>query len=467
MNRDRANVEILVVDDEADVRDFCCDALRSAGFTIRTAESGRRALQVLEEVQIDIVLSDLKMPDLDGMELLRLIKERTPGIDVILMTGYAAIETAVRAIQMGAADYVAKPVSIDDLQSHLDRLIAWRGLALENQFLREQLRAQNGACGLVGSSPKMQEAYGTLLRFARKRQPVLIMGESGTGKELAARAIHKHGMAPDQPFVAIDCSALSPHLVESELFGHVRGAFTGAVEDRPGLLASAAKGTAFLDEIGELPLELQAKLLRALQEREFRPVGSNRAIPFQARIVAATNRNLQQATREGKFRSDLYYRLNVLTLTLPPLRERQGDIPALVQYFLLRHGTPEEDISGVTPDAFERLKAYSWPGNVRELENAIQRALAVSPGPVLALADFPFEIRRGHPACSGRTYSYLEQLECNAIAEALETAGGHRIRAAQMLGIGKSTLYRKLKDYGLDREGGPELAVKAEVEENT
>ncbi|HEY2016081.1 MAG TPA: sigma-54 dependent transcriptional regulator [Bryobacteraceae bacterium] len=457
--------QVLVVDDEADIREFCQDALADAGFGVRTAISAGEALQILDEEHVDIVLSDLKMPGVDGIQLLQQIKERAGAVDVVLMTGHATIETAVRAIQMGASDYITKPVSAGDLAVHLNRLVRFRELILENRLLREQVEEQHGSCGLIGTSPRMQEVHRTVLRFAAKRQPVLITGESGTGKELIARALHRRGANPNEPFMPIDCGSLSPNLVESELFGHARGAFTGAMQDRPGLLASARRGTAFLDEIGELPLDLQVKLLRALQERELRPVGSNRPIPLEARIVAATNRNLLEAVREGKFRSDLYYRLNVLAIPLPPLRERKSDIPGLVQYFILHHGGPEEGIQGIAPDALERLTSYHWPGNVRELENHIQRALAVTSGPLLQLNDFAPEIRYRNTAEGGRAYTYLEKLERTAIIETLENTGGHRLRAAEVLGIGKTTLYRKLRDYGLDdcKDAEPVSAERADT----
>jgi DNA-binding NtrC family response regulator len=455
--------EVLVVDDEEDVRELCQDALVEAGFGVRTASSVQEALRLLEEVPVDIVLSDVRMPGMDGIELLRLVKEQSLSVDVVLMTGYATVETAVEAMQKGASDYIAKPLVLADLETRLNRLVRWRGLVLENQLLREQAQSQSGPSGLVGTSPRIQEVYRLALRYARKRQPVLIMGASGTGKELIARAVHNWGANAEEPFLPIDCSALSPHLVESELFGHTRGSFTGAVQDRPGLLASARKGTAFLDEIGELPVDLQAKLLRALQEREFRPVGSNKAVPLEARIVAATNRDLLEASRDGKFRSDLYYRLNVLSVKLPLLRDRRSDIPALAHSFILRHGGPEEGIMGIAPDAMERLMGYDWPGNVRELENVVQRALAVTAGPLLRLADFPAEIRYTEIDDAGEKYTYLQQLERRAIIEALESTGGHRLRAAELLGIGKTTMYRKLKEYGLAEENEEPAAAPAGV----
>jgi DNA-binding NtrC family response regulator len=453
-NQSTHRVEILVVDDEEDIREFCRESLVDAGFGVRTAGSAREALGILEEAPAEIVLSDLKMPETDGLELLRQVKECCSGVDVVIMTGHATVETAVQALQTGAADYVTKPLNLSDLQSRLERLVSWRELVLENQVLRQQLGSQRGTRAIVGSSARMRETWRMALRYAPKRQPVLIIGESGTGKELIARAIHDHGPSPQEPFLPIDCSALSASLIESELFGHARGAFTGAIQERQGLLATAGKGTAFLDEIGELPLELQSKLLRALQEREFRPVGSNRPQRLEARIVAATNRNLSELVRHGKFRSDLFYRLNVLPVKLPPLRERRSDIAELARHFLAIHGSQEDGIAGIAPQTIERLMNYDWPGNVRELENCVQRALAVSTGPLLAPGDLPLEIRCSGASCDRRKYTHLEQLERTAIVEALEGTGGHRLRAAELLGIGKTTMYRKLKEYGLDDDRG-------------
>ena len=470
----RKRAEVLVVDDEADVCEFCKDVFVGAGFSVQTAQSARDALKIVDRTHIDIVFSDLKMPNVDGIELLRLLKRRSPDMDVVLMTGYATIETAVLAIQMGASDYITKPLSVGDLETRVHRLATWRDRASDNPDRCGSSPEQVGALGLVGTSLPMQEVYRTVRCYARKRQPVLIMGESGTGKELIARSIHKYGANPDEPYVPVDCSAMNANLVESELFGHRRGAFTGATQDRPGLLASAGKGTAFLDEIGELPLDLQSKLLRALQEKEFRPVGSNRPVPLEARIVAATNRNLLEAVQAGTFRLDLYYRLNVLTVRIPALRERRCDIPALVQYFIMRHSGPGDGILGVEPGVMEGLMRYSWPGNVRELQNLVQRALAVASGPLLKLSDFQLEIAeigsvvpsdlsappklsvfpreiRSQDRDAGRDrYTHMEQLERDAIIHAMEDAQGRRARAAAMLGLGKTTIYRKLKRYGLE-----------------
>jgi two-component system response regulator HydG len=469
----RNRVKVLVVDDEANICQFCKVIIAAVGFSVQTALSARDALEIIDKGNIDIVLSDLKMPGVDGIEFLRLLKQRSADVNVVLMTGYATIETAVLAIQLGASDYIVKPFATDDLEARLQRLAERRNSAFESQFLSDEDREQVAACGMVGTSACMQDVYRTVRCYARKRQPVLITGESGTGKELIARTIHKYGANPDEPFVPIDCGALNVNLVESELFGYRRGAFTGATQDRPGLLAYAGRGTAFFDEIGELAPDLQVKLLRALQEKEFRPVGSNRPAMLEARIVAATNRNLLDAMQEGRFRLDLYYRLNILAVRLPPLRDRKSDVPALVQHFIKRHSSPEEGIHGIAPDAMELLLCHSWPGNVRELQNCVQRALAVASGPLLTpsdfapeivacnptaprplaellgLSDLPPELRYPDSSAFGNKCACLEKIEKNAIVHAMESAEGQRMSAAKMLGIGRTTLYRKLKHYGL------------------
>ncbi|HET9320010.1 MAG TPA: sigma-54 dependent transcriptional regulator, partial [Bryobacteraceae bacterium] len=346
-----SDTTILVVEDEDDVREFCVDALTDAEFTVESVGSGEAALAVLEHGHIDIVLTDLKMPGLDGLALLKLVKEKYGSIDVVMMTGQATVSTAVEAMRLGAYDYITKPLELDGLTSLLVRLVERRELILENRLLKGQVNTRSGPGGMVGDSAPMQELYRLVLKAAVKRHPVLILGESGTGKELVARAIHEQASWKAEPFVPVDCSALAENLIESELFGHVRGAFTGASQDRAGLLGSAGSGTVFLDEIGELPVGLQAKLLRALQEREYRPVGSNQRKELKARVMAATNRDIQAAVRDGTFREDLYYRLNVLTLRVPPLRNRQPDIEALAAFFLLRHKERQDLVQGISPEA--------------------------------------------------------------------------------------------------------------------
>ena len=448
---------ILIVDDEEGIREFCVGALEDAGFRTETASSGREALNILEARQIDIVLTDLQMPQMGGIELLEAIRDRDLDADVVVMTAHATIPTAVQATKLGACDYITKPFDIDDLVLLLEKIVERRELVVGNRVMREQVNGPNGFGGLVGASGRMQEIYRTVLKVAPKRCPLLIIGESGTGKELVARAIHTFSPWKDRPFVPVDCGALTPSLIESELFGHVRGAFTGATHDRQGLFRSAGDGTLFLDEIGELPLELQAKLLRVLQESEFRAVGSDSRTPLRARVVAATNRDLEAAIKDKTFRGDLYYRLNVVTVRIPPLRRRQEDIAPLARFFVARHDEPEVRVTGISPEATARLTAYDWPGNVRELENCIRRALALAKGPLLEVRDLPPELRW---SASGddktRTYTYLEEVERRAIMEALESTGGQRANAAKLLGIGKTTLYSKLKEYGLEEPGGSE-----------
>ncbi|HEV2501011.1 MAG TPA: sigma-54 dependent transcriptional regulator [Terriglobia bacterium] len=444
-------VRVLVVDDEPSSRQLCLELLQGLGYASEAVDSAEKAIAVLEDGQVDIVVSDVHMPGGSGMDLLRTIKENHPSVDVLVMTGFATISEAVDAVKMGAYDYIAKPFQLEKFRTVIRRLVERQQLAQENRLLREEMKTQHGFGEFVGTSSAMQQVYQMILKVSGKRHPVLVLGESGTGKELVARAVHTFGPMKDKPFVPVDCGALTPNLIESELFGHVRGAFTGATQARTGLLATAGGGTVFLDEIGELPIELQAKLLRALQEREIRPLGSNEPVPLRARVLAATNRDLEAGVEKGTFRQDLYFRLNVVSLMVPPLRERKADIPALAQHFIERHGGPAEGIAGFAPEAMDRMMSYSWPGNVRELENCVQRAMALGAGPLLQLKDLPpvmlgtikSEAQPGEPHT-------LEDLERRAIVNALETAGGDRLRAAKLLGIGKTTIYRKLKEYGID-----------------
>ncbi len=445
---------ILVVDDEEGIREFCVGALEDEGYDVGAASSATEALSILRDKQVDVVLTDLKMPGMDGLELLRTIREKDTATDVVIMTAHATIPTAVEATKLGAYDYITKPFAVDDLIALLARVTERRDLVLENRLLRERVNKQDALGGLVGSSAAMQEVFRFAVKVAPKRSPVLIMGESGTGKELVARAIHSCSPWRDRPFVPVDCGALTPTLIESELFGHARGSFTGATQERQGLFRTAADGTIFLDEIGELPLELQAKLLRVLQESEFRPVGADTTVTLRARVIAATNRDLGASVAEKTFRSDLYYRLNVLAVKLPPLRQRKDDIPALAQYFLARAGETESHVAGISARAMERLLQYDWPGNVRELENAIRRALALASGPAIEERDLPqLRVESSEPAGApgGKAFTPLEEMERRAIWDALEATGGHRTNAAKLLGIGKTTLYSKLKEYGLDK----------------
>jgi len=441
---------VLIVDDEEDIRNLCADALREAGYEADTAASGAEALRKLSASPCDIVLSDISMPQMGGLDLLRAIREDFSQCDVILMTGHATVENAIEALRLGAYDYIKKPFAIEELLSRVGRLAERKEMSVENRILREQLRTGHGPGGMIGSSSPMQELYRLIVKFARRPQPVLITGESGTGKELVARAIHENSTSRRHPFVPVDCGALSSTLMESELFGHVPGAFTGAANRRAGLLASAGNGTVFFDEIGELTLEMQAKLLRTIQEREIRSLGGDRPQRFDARILAATNRNLEAAVKDGKFREDLFFRLNVLVIRTPPLRERRGDIPALAISFIESERGPDNPVTGISQAALDALSRYSWPGNVRELRNHVVRAIAISDGPLVERRDLAPEIRGNVPALPPvEEIGKLEAAERRAIIEALHSSGGHRVQAAKILGIGKTTLYKKLKDYGL------------------
>jgi len=441
---------VLVVDDDEDIREICAEALEDAGFAALAAACGAEACALLDSEPVDIVLTDLEMPEVSGLDLLRVVKERNLDAGVILMTGHATVDSAVDALKTGAYDYITKPFNLDDLVSRVNRLAERRDLASENSLLRQQLKAGRGPGGMVGTSPAMQELYRVIGKLAPRRQPVLITGESGTGKELVARAIHECGPANQEAFVAFDCGALSSSLIESELFGHVQGAFTGASQRRLGLLASAGKGTLLLDEIAELPIGLQAKLLRALQEKEFRPLGSNQSQHFDARIVAATNRDLPAAVREGRFREDLYFRLNVLSVQTPPLRRRTEDIPALVRFFIDREAGMCNPVSGISRQAMDALKAYPWPGNIRELRNHVERAIAMSDGPLIQIDNLAPELRTSTSAPFPKTgLTQMQLAERDAIVRAMASTQGHRVDAAVLLGIGKTTLYKKLKDYGL------------------
>jgi DNA-binding NtrC family response regulator len=346
---------------------------------------------------VDVILLDLRLPGIGGLEALRQIKHRRPETVVIVVTGYATVQSAVQAMKHGAYDYVTKPFNMDELRMLLDRVTGHLKLTTENRILREQVKARHGFGGLVGRAPEMERLYRIITKAANSTHPVLIMRESGTGKEVVARAVHYTGIYTgiykDKPFIPVDCGSLVPTLIESELFGYVKGAFTGAQHAKHGLLAMADGGTVFLDEIGELPIDLQSKLLRALQEKEIRPVGGTRAVPINVRILAATNRDLEQAVQQGTFRRDLYFRLNVLTLRIPPLRERKQDLPLLVGHFLERAERATGFQRNISDDALKLMLACEWPGNVRELENCLDRACALTSGPTIHMADLPTTIQ--------------------------------------------------------------------------
>ena len=446
-------LNLLVVDDERSVRDGCREVAQSLGFSTFVAENAEHAYRVLEAQNIDVVLLDTRLPgSASGLEILQQVKNRKPEAEVIVMTGYGTVQTAVQAMKLGVYDYVTKPFNLEELRRLLERVAARLKPASESRQLRERIRAKQGFAGMIGRSPEMEKLYRLIAKVSRSTHPVLVQGESGTGKELVARAIHFTGPCHERPFIPVDCGSLVPTLIESELFGYVRGAFTGAAHSKEGLMSIAQGGTVFLDEIAELPVELQSKLLRAIQEKEIRPVGSTKSVPINVRILAATNRDLELAVQEGKFRKDLYFRLNVVTLKIPSLRERRQDIPLLVEHFLEKLGRSNGGPRDVSDDAMKLMRAHDWPGNVRELENCLERACALGSGPLIQVADLPSDVQSGQQRSPGATPPTSEvvtiaELERQAILDTIDQLQGDKLMAAKLLGIGKTTLYRKLKEY--------------------
>src|SRR6202522_3807000 len=463
-------LHLLVVDEDAAIRSACCEIATDLGFVPQTVSTIAAARTLLRDQGVDILLLDLRAPLGEGLGLLHEIKALNPGLVVVVMTAYATVPAAVEAMRTGAADYLTKPFAMDELaavlERALERTMERRTVEGASRQLRESLRSNLGLGNLIGRSPEMDKLYRILAKVAQSSHPVLILGESGVGKELVARSIHSNGPHADRPFVPIDCGSLVPTLMESELFGYVKGAFTGANHAKEGLLASAQGGTVFLDEIGELPMDLQAKLLRALQEKEVRPVGATHRVAINVRILAATNRNLAAMVEQGRFRKDLYYRLSVVNLRIPPLRERKQDIPLLAAHFLERMSRETGTTHTLSDDALRTMVEYEWPGNVRELEHSIDRACTLSSGPIVHLGDLPTQLQNFHlqnhrpvPVASAalgvssavRTpVMPLAQLEKQAILDTLRKLNGDKLLAARLLGIGKTTLYRKLKEYGIN-----------------
>ncbi len=438
---------VLIVDDEKNTRDGLERALRRK-YEVLTAESGARALDILSETSVDVMLSDLRMPGIDGITLLQRARAVSPQLISILLTAYGNIETAVEAMRHGAADFLAKPVNLDRLDLLLERVLKTRSMETENRQLRAQLDDKFGFENIVGRSAAMQEVFDTVRQVAASRATVLIQGESGTGKELIAKAIHQLSPREQGPFVPVHCAALSSTLLESELFGHEKGSFTGAAERHKGRFELADGGSLFLDEIGEVDANVQVKILRALEERRFERVGGQESIEVDTRLIAASNRDLKQMVADGAFREDLFYRLYVVVITLPPLRERKGDILLLLKHFLDDFARENgREVTGFSPEALDLLGAYSWPGNVRELRNVVEQTVVLSRGQRIGVRDLPVHIREtgvGAATNSGK----LEEVEKQAILQTLKETGGNRTRAAERLGISRRTLHRKIAEYG-------------------
>ncbi len=460
---------VMVVDDEPDMVENCARILRRAGYQCLTATDPRRALAQLESERPDLLLTDLKMPGMDGMELLRRALELDPALPVILITAFATIESAVEAIKEGAFDYLPKNFSVEQLRIAVERGLRHRQLQLENLNLREQLQGAFGLENIIGRSPAMAKVFELVRKAARSEANILVIGESGTGKELVARAIHANSPRAAQAFVPVDCASLPEHLLESELFGHEKGAFTGAVKSKRGLMEVADHGTLFLDEIGELPLALQVKLLRALQERQLRRVGGTSLLDVDVRVVSATNRDLREGVTKGQFREELYYRVDVIEIHLPPLRERAGDVRLLAHAFLKRYGG--ERIHSFDEGALEALEAYAWPGNVRELQNVVERACALADGDAVTRRDLPEHVLQGTgvpvaglaaavggapamPLGSGEELplkeakeKWMQVLEASYLRDLLDRHGGNISAAAKAAGIDRKTFHRLINKY--------------------
>jgi DNA-binding NtrC family response regulator len=446
--------KILVVDDEKSILLLLREALGQWGYQVKTASSGTEALEILRTELFDAMLSDVRMPDMSGLDLLREVRKQDESIEVVMMTGYPTIASAVQALKEGAYDYLSKPLILDELRHLMARMMERKFLRGEVHTLRARLGEELTVNELIGNSAPMQRVKDIISKVAVTDSPVLIEGESGTGKELVAAAIHRISSRAKRAFIPVNCSAIPQDLLESEFFGHVRGAFSGAIADALGLFRGADEGTIFLDEIAELTPALQVKLLRVLQEMQVRPVGSTKAYPVDVRVIAATNRDLERAMTDGSFRQDLFYRLNVVRVLLPPLRDRRDDIPALVSHFLRRFNRRfHRDVRGISPEALAALSGYTFPGNVRELENLVERAFAMGAKDQLMLSDLPALARTpataAAPVTSVETIPTLADVERELILKSLALLKDDKEAAARALGISRRTIYRRLKEYGI------------------
>jgi DNA-binding NtrC family response regulator len=452
---------ILVVDDDAVACDLLVEVLGKEGYKVDAVTSGREAIAKGQERHYDVVLTDMRMGEVDGLAVLRAFRERSADTAIVLLTAFGSMEGAIDAIRQGAYDYLAKPFKKEEIQLVVRRSLEHSRLLRENARFKEELKDRQDLSPLVGSSPAMLEVYKLVAKVSQGRSTVLLEGESGTGKELIARAIHANSPRRERPFVPVNCAALPDTLLESELFGYEKGAFTGAVAAKPGLFETADDGTIFLDEIGDVGSMMQVKLLRVLQEQELRRVGGTAALKVNVRIIAATNRDLARMVKEGKFREDLYYRLNVVRIVLPPLRDRREDIPMLAHYFLRRFTKANGfAIGGFVPETMVLLEGYRWPGNVRELENVIERAVSLAHGPLIMPEDLPETVRVGAVADTGggspttdgaeTAHLTLDEVDKRHLARVLKETAGNKVKAAKILGIDRRTLYRMAERFGLE-----------------
>jgi len=448
-------VRILVVDDEESHRIMLRAVLKEEGYEVSEATDGTEAVKAVEREPFDLILLDIRMTTMDGIEALSEIRKISPLVPVLIMTAYASVKTAVEALKAGAFEYLTKPLDIDELKILIEKALELYHLRAENIALKERLGDRFDFSKIIGRSRKMKEVFDTLSLVAPTDATVLILGESGTGKELVANSIHHNSRRASQPFIKVSCAALPETLLESELFGHERGAFTGAVARREGRFQLAHRGTIFLDEVGEMSATTQTKLLRVLQEKEFEPLGSTRTVKVDVRVIAASNKDLEREVKEGRFREDLFYRLNVVPISLPPLRERREDIPALAaHFFVIYRDKNKKELKDISGKAMDLLMRYEWPGNIRELENCIERAVILARGEVIAPADLPPAIQalsngketQGLDLPSGIS---IQEVEKALILKTLEDTGGNRTRAAEILGINRRTLQNKLKEYGI------------------
>ncbi len=438
-----------MVDDEAAIRESLCDWLSDVGYEVLTAENGPQALEIIEREKLGIVITDLVMPGMDGIELMKTAKNILPNIEVIIITAYGSIPTAISAMREGAYDYIEKPFCPERAELLIEKLVERQKLVEENLSLHQKLEEHYRFENIITKSPKMQQVIEVIKIVAKSNATVLIIGDSGTGKELVARAIHSQSHRRSRPFVAISCTALAESLLESELFGHEKGAFTGAYAQKKGKFEAANRGSLFLDEIGEMSANIQVHLLRVLEEKEFTRVGGNELIKVDVRIISATNKDMKKAIASGEFREDLYYRLNVVSIELPPLRERREDIPLLAQHFLKKFAIEnQKEITGFSPEATDFLLKYEWPGNVRELENTIERAVILAQNPSIKMADMSQEnmpLARSTPVRGN-----LKEIEKNYILETLTQSQGNYRKTARLLGISRMTLYNKVRTYGIN-----------------